>query len=475
MVKNIIELQYLSPINSNNLSDNNLENILVLSNRTFNGFVMIREIRNIKLDNITNKTRGYCINYALIHDNELEFPILSIKLFQLNKLTNKLCVLFTGNIDLREEKKQHTIMHNIRANHTINGVDNKENYLLEFFDNSYSDTDKTCILITEKVYNTSKPMCKLFKLNINNSDYVYNRYSRIIFKEWNPIQIYLDNSPSNYFNKISNRKNQIGPYLNNINKLVNTYRIDLSISTKSNYNNMAELGRRYVISSLRPMATHDYDTNLFLSPIDGRVIGFNMYSKNSKIIHNKNLDILPYIEKCMSGVKTVIDGSGIIIRSSITDFHRINVPYSGNIVKLSPFKIKNKKVGTLLKIENDYYMANSVKERDQFSIAYGKCLSNGRGCHERLLPQEDTKLVYYMFLIGSTLKLNNLDDISNSWLEQGEDIGSFGVSESLIVIVCNRSIHFSGDINNNSNIGIETNNSPMETYVRENDLIGLLQ
>jgi hypothetical protein len=229
-----------------------------------------------------------------------------------------------------------------------------------------------------------------------------------------------------------------------------------------------------------------YKNNIFTMPIDGRILGFDLFKVHSKIIQNKYIQLMSTVFKNNEELRNFSKGSGMLIRVSPHDHHQLSLPYEGKITAIAKYQKNGFK--TVLRVENDYYIAPHIPERDQFSIAYGKCLRGNRGCETRLFPQEDTKLVYYIVIMGSptfkfidsTLEKINKSmsapkkiNIDSKMFTPDKIIGTLGTGEYLISILSNRPIHFENDIKHNSRIeNEEINLNPVETLVNFGNRVG---
>jgi len=450
----LVKLNYISPISKIKF-DNQNENILVIIG-TINNNLTCRIIRNLNLDNINEKIKGYGINEILKINKKLENPEFEIKLFQYNHKTNFLSLLFKNTINFNN-LDTHIILYPV-TKHSLKILKlSNDSYLYECFDQSLinKNSKSKCIIFLSETQNIKSPEVKLNIINIDQTKdtFIKNRYSSIYFKELelkniSTYKTFIDRyfSRNKLFNQIIKSYKDTPE---DVKRFITNFQINLDLAsiTKNNLTSINKFIKRTPIKKNKYI--DPYKNNILNMCIDGRILKFDILKKNSQIIENKYLQIL---SKTLSPeiLENFSNGSGYIIRTALQDRHYLDLPYEGDIIN-----IITKDNRTIIYVENEYYMSPNVLERDQFSVAYKKCLLQSEEC--RLKPQLNKKLKYYLILNGD-FELSKTKDI----------LGYFNKGEPLITLLCNHPIKFSKDIETNTN-------SQIETYIRNGDKIGEIQ
>ncbi|MBA42728.1 MAG: hypothetical protein CMF62_01820 [Magnetococcales bacterium] len=493
-----IELEFISPISEYNFKNYHIDNILVITGTSENGFPTVRMLNKLNLDNVDVETRAYPIAKTIRVDTRRELPNFCIKLFQYNNVTKVLTLLFSGNFDSYKPSygRNHIILKSVpkRALKIIGKVD-KTDFLWEPFNNfKCGEGKQQCLLFFKESRITKLPLIdyELLHANLQENTYVFNRYTKTFFKELTPFPISrCDTWIKRYFNRnntynsyiVKNYKGEDG-----VKKLIKNYQIDLTQSdiNQSDLVTVDKFSRRKMDPQSRPIHLDAYKNNVCIMPIDGRVLGFDLLTHQSKIVQNNYIKLMSTIFRNNQELKDFSQGSGFLIRTTPHDHHHLTLPYEGNITEISRFSKNGFK--TVLRVENNYYIAPQIPERDQFSVVYGKCLRGNRGCKTRLAPQQDTKMVYYIVIMGSptfkfndqtlekinkNMKVPNRIQIKSKMYTPKNIVGTLGVGEYLIAVLSNRQIRFENDILHNSRMeDLQMKDLPVETYVKYGSRIG---
>lgn len=478
----VIEINYISPI-SDYVFDKIKKYYLIIINGDKMDTVIINKLIIQDINNVTDTNRafyiGKCIQLYSSCDNrknKSQSSYYITKLFEHDMATNKIKLLFTGNLNVDELEYNSIkvsylgIPSKVVGSARIGNYNNDASFLEEQFFNYETITEKKCMLFISKRQKSTKPIIKPFCFKFEKSPdiYVYDRYNKTVIREQNFIG--LDNfCNSNTFND----------YV----KFIKSYSIDVNRYINKKKDTFKSMFMRKINPQFRLLSYNPYSNNIICSPVDGRIIGFDI-NKDTKF----NFYGIPYHYTNFVGTdaQNILNASGFMNRMTPYDYQRINVPYSAYLTEIS---ISNKYI--TLKFESDYFMPPDVYEREYISVVYGHNIQMSRGYPELVEVQPKTKLLYYLVLFSNKLNdsivftNNNLINIGQSlkvntsskmkiWLEGGEELGVFNCCLGSTLILLNRPIIFTSDIDFYSGPGDGLNNK-IECFIRTKDMIGLIQ
>lgn len=492
-----LQLNYISIV-SNYIFDNSNMYYLVITH-TDNTYIYINKILlsniNNNIDNnIKNNIKSYAIN-KIIKINSSIFGIhVNIKLYSQNKSGEINLLMTTNNMNLQNYEHTNKSIIHMRAPVFIDNkmrslvYQNDNDYINELLFNieSYDKDLGYCLLffvITSDVYSNinsiknlvNSTIIKYTDLNKNNKNiYIYNRYDKMIIIEY--INNNLLNNHSSIYEKhkynIQQFKNKYCH--NNDKKIYNNYNKDYKVDKY--VHNIFNINIKY-----RQIKYDRYANNLIYAPLDGRYIGFDINNKININGHNINIKDYININYTDDTIDNVGNGSGYYIRVAPQDYHGLFVPYAGylrNIIKTDNYMH--------ITIFTDYYISPDTHERDYLSVINGNFTHGGGGVgagnrhyQDILNLQNNDDLLYNIIVLGSNIIIKSpkilyfLENIKNNiydkkiWLSLGEDILDILCGDGIVLILFNRIIDFSQDINYYSMYNIET-------YTKGRDLIGYL-
>lgn len=444
-----LEISYISPTSDYNLKNPESEYKLVLLCKTVQMYAnIIYEIKLTNIDNISREVRGFPVKKT-IRISSLVPRFLDVKVFECNKKKKILKLLFSGNLDTT--KKTHNVICD-KTPKTL-PVSNKTviNYMLEpFYDCALNKSKEGCLITG---FSTNEPRTDIVDSKIIYSvkkGYLVNRYSASNLIEYYPRNHSLDtNSVSIFYKKNKNYNSQINQNYKDLNRLVNDFAININ---------------RFGDSS-RPMYHEENRNNIVVAPSDSRVVMFD--TKNWIKILQSMFNFSLVMKKDRTLDKEFINGSGFISRINPRDNRSIYMPYDAYISSIVKYKDT-----VILELNNDYFMAPSTLERDQFSVVYGKCLCDERGCDERLAEQPRITYRAYLVLIGSVHLNNPKLKIHKVWINKGEKLGYSDLDMANIIYLSNRSMLFN-DLYNRKDVPI-TLPKIREHYIRARDFVGYI-
>jgi len=218
---------------------------------------------------------------------------------------------------------------------------------------------------------------------------------------------------------------------------------------------------RKINNKFRSTENNTLKNNEILAPCDGRFSVFKL-------------------KELMKQVKTVNiselglhDGSGFLSRLTYSDYQRVHMPYAGYLREIALY---DKYV--LMKFESNYFVPPTVHEREYISVVYGNNINSSREYPELVDIQPNTKLIFYVVIVGDSIVMLNtklikvkkviqpgvVNKIKSIWFDQGEELSVFNCCLGSVIFITNRPMQFSSDINYNY----------IETYIKLNDVIGNL-
>lgn len=484
-MENILEINYISPISGRQF--NNIENSyhLVFSHLSENDQIIIHDIKLPYLKRVTNSVIAFYVNKHIKFPYEFH-PICHIGIFELHKKTNKLKLLFHSHLDLINVKSRTNIQLSLiqPSTHTLS-VDykNKLSYLSELLFNHESHNTSRCILhcvFTSHHLTKTKPIQD--DVYPVNSSFVYNRYSNSLTQK---------TFHSEVCQKIDFNKLTYQDYLN----FLKSNHIDVNRYLPTDTKNYSNLLTRKIKYNLRKLYHDDFANNIITASNDGDYLAF-LYNASTKLkIGNSELRLNHLIKN----LTPFYGGSGYISKMKHHHYKRIYMPYQGNLEGVGFYKddksgdgVKNLTV--ILHFTNTYFTPPDVSERDFSSAISGHNNDMARYFPDIVKTQPEIKIHFYLILVGNNrldsiqldnvklynvlgkVNINTYHRMSPVWISKGEDLGAFLSCHSHTILLINRKIKFSHDLEYFS----RTNpaHSPVygiETFVKTKDIIGYLQ
>lgn len=477
-----IEINYISPMSNYKFDVANNKYYLTIINSSLGNTVTIHKIELINIDNINESIRSYFIGKSIkIQSNQ--YPYFSIRLFQHNIKTNLLTLLFSGNIELNNIEFNNIIKISLYSPSKIVGSPRTSSYTNEndflneqFFNYETINEDNKCVLFITKLKQTDKTTIKpyIYKFDVAEQKYIYNRYHNNVIKEIQLAKI-DDLCKSNTFND----------YI----KFIKLYNVDVNRYFNKNKDTFKSMYMRQINPSFRKLQMNPYLNNLISCPNDGRVTGFHIDESLKFKILNEEFKFNELVSKPYE----LMNCNGFMVRSIPSDYQRICVPYTASLKEIGIYGGNNYVYYVALRFESNYYIPPNVHEREYISVVYGHSIHESRTYPELLDTQPNTKLVYHLILMGGNspdtinftnkklidiknkINLNTRNNVKLGMFDQGEELGVFSCCFPNTIFMVNRPIDFSSDLkfysNLNDKIALQ---KPIETYIKQKDVIGLL-
>ena len=455
----LLSINFISPISKYNFNMSN-KYYLVFINIISDNKIIINKINLNNINNITKEIRGYGVHLAFLL-NLTQFPTYQVKLFEHNYTTNILKLLFSTDINFKNQVKKIIMFSPSKIiNYSrLTIYKNNLSFLQEqFYNFNEYDKNNICILFVERVKYTNNQIINNQVIFINpiiidinnisddNNDIIFNRYSNIINLELPLDQEY--HYHYHYNDVLVFHKLKTTPY--SINK------------------------------DFRPSPQTPYLNNVILAPIDSRIIGFN--NKYINNINNINLlQINAHLNNFIENHPAIINGSGFINKIMPQDGKKFQVPYNANITSIETFNAQNFNYNcTIFKFESNYYMPPDVHEREYASVIAGHATFGARIFPKLMDVSPDTYLIYYLLIYSQNrISLNNSKlQNNNTWFDAMDELGFFAndnETENYIIFLSNRKMDFAKDILYYSKLIPNNLNKQIECYVQMNDMIGLLK
>lgn len=416
-----IEINYISPITNITFSPLN-KYYLVISYIVQDNIVIYK--LQITLNNITDITRAYHIHHSI--DMLREKTIVTVQLFQ-HDSKNKLILLFTNIVDptsFEYNNIQAITLFPPPPTHTIQKhaqYVNSLSFLSEQFYNYESLLPANqCIIFFTLRPNSRYPQMPFTMYPINNlpKSSSYNKYHQLYTIPVDPIRT-LD-------------------YI----KFLTHYQIDINKYVPKISSNFKDMVLRKIDLSKRLPIFDPNLNNVIVCPTD------------------------------CSSVKMVTSKS-FSCTLSPSDYPRIHLPYQGYLLNIKTKYLNNNKFCYILNFTNNYFIPNSVGEREYISVVYGHNVQVSRGYPELVDVQPNTTLYFDIILIGSvddeSILITNLQlqqfmnnpTSKKPWFDQGAELCGFNNCLGQMIMSFNREIEFDIDDNNN--------------FIKLNDTIGYIQ
>ena len=479
-MENILEINYISPISGNQF--NNIENSyhLVLCYLSDSDKIIIHDIKLPYLKRVTNSVIAFHINKSIKFPYEY-YPICRIGIYELNNKTKKLRLIFSSHLDLINVKPQTNIRlsliqpstHNLTVNYK-----NKLSYLSELFFNHETHTGNKCILhclfTSHHLSRTKQVQDDVFQ--IDNS-FVYNRYVNFVAKKITHKCEQTDLSKKTYQD-----------YLN----LIKMYHIDTNKYLPIEDKDYPSLLTRKIKYNFRKLFHDDFANNIVTASNDGNYLTF-LYNASTEL---KLGDSDFHLNHIIKNLTPFYGGSGYISTMKYHHYKRIYMPYQGKLEGVGFYKdhgsIKNLTV--VLHFTNTYFTPPDVSEREYSSVIYGHNSDMARYFPDIVKTQPETVVHFYLILVGNTrldsiqldnvklynmlgkVNINTYHKMSSVWISKGESLGSFLSCSSHTILLVNRKMKFSHDLEYFSKVNpSHSKKDKIETFVKTKDIIGYLQ
>lgn len=499
-----IEFNFISPISTYNFNKNNKKYYLVVINTSRSNYVQIHIIPLDNIGNVTKGIRGYGIAKAIRLSSQI-YPYLCLKIFEHELDTNTINLLFSGNIELNEipanSKKSITLFSpsSVLGRMRNKAMINEMTFLSEeFYNFETENTDNKCVLFMLRVNNTDKQVINPFIYRFDRLEYIYifDRYNNNIIKEITPDFINLSSDMTTKEKYQRHIKQFIANFCvsgkhSDYVKYINEYQIDVNKFMELPKGNFREMFKRPIKFQYRQLKYSPYLNNVLTAPIDCRMRGFPVNGQLRFSIGNNSFSLNDWTTKSYE----LEGGSGFLCRLMPNDYQRISMPYSGYLTEIGIFGSINDNDSPYvisMKFENEYFMQPDVHEREYISVIYGNNIRMSRAYPELTNVQTNKKLIFYVIMVGfifndsieftnskfidlkKKLGLNSSTRIKPFWIQQGEEIGTFNCGGGYVIFLANHLTEFTSDIKFYSKLEENDLVRPIETYIKMNDILGLL-
>ncbi len=455
MINRFLEFKFISPISNYKFNKSSYNYYLVITNMSNDDNMVVNKIHLQNIDNINETIRSYFISRSikLCPSDEVSY---NINLFEHNKSSNIITLLFSGNININKTESNHKayiLLNRVFDSNVSTEYQNTSSFLNEKFFNIETvvrDTVKNerncCLLFFSKSFKTDNRIIVPDNVNGSSREYIYFRHANTLIKE-----VVFDKKQPMYID--------------------------------------------------RPIKYHPYKNNIITATVDGRLRGFEIENDLTFKIYNKQIRLQNLVDA--KAVSQLLGGSGYLSRVLLQDHEAVHMPYSGYLKQVGIFN-RGDYTFTGLKFDSDYFIPPGVHERDYGSVILGNYTYSGVGvgagtrpssscfaCDEFIRPQPNTRLIFTVILINH----NNSKVLTNPklmnflkncpknkyatvvpepiWMQQGEKIGELTRDKtfpSYTITMFNRNIELTSDVMKYS---IYSDNKK-DCLIRLNDMVGQL-
>ena len=214
---------------------------------------------------------------------------------------------------------------------------------------------------------------------------------------------------------------------------VEEHSIDLSIARETEFISFNDFFTRKLKPNSRPI---DTNSNIIVSPADGKVLAYENISNNDFIIKGVRFNLSSFLADAELAEKYK-NGSLLIVRLAPYDYHRYHFPISGEII-------------TEEKIKGDLYSVNPIALREMAEIFW----INKR---DYITISTDLFGDIIMAEVGATMVGSMVKTYSGNKIVKGQEKGYFKFGGSTVVLLFeNNTIKIDADFLSNTNIGLET-------------------
>lgn len=218
-----------------------------------------------------------------------------------------------------------------------------------------------------------------------------------------------------------------------IEPFVEEFNIDMGIAQQKQFKSFNDFFTRKLKNDARPV---DIDSNIVVSPADGKVLAYSSIHNSDFIIKGYRFDIYSFLHDPAIAQK-YIDGSMLVIRLAPNDYHRFHFPVGG-------------KVSSLTRVDGDYYSVNPIALRKKAEIF---CLNK----REFVIISSRQFGDVLMAEVGATMVGSIVQTYESDQVMKGQEKGFFKFGGSTVVLLFGKNkIRIDSDLLNNTKKGLET-------------------
>ena len=214
---------------------------------------------------------------------------------------------------------------------------------------------------------------------------------------------------------------------------VEEYNIDLSVAKKKEFSSFND----FFVRKLKPGARSvDSDSNVLVSPGDGKILAYADVSKSDFIVKGSRFNVLEFLGDSILA-QNYMNGGVVILRLCPTDYHRYHFPMNGRI-----------SFPTI--IDGDYYSVNPIALRKRLDVF----CENKR---EYVLISTDGFGDVIMAEVGATMVGSIIQTYDGNRSIKGEEKGYFKFGGSSVVLLFeNGKVRIDEDLLENTHNHFET-------------------
>lgn len=198
---------------------------------------------------------------------------------------------------------------------------------------------------------------------------------------------------------------------NKIPAFVDEYNIDLSIARKKEFTSFNDFFIRRLKPEARPV---DEDSNVLVSPGDGKILAYAEASKNDFIVKGSRFNVLQFLGDSILAQK-YIHGGIVVLRLCPSDYHRYHFPING-------------KISFPTIIDGDYYSVNPIALSKRLDI-----FCENKREYVLISTHEFGDIV--MAEVGATMVGSIIQTYDGSLATKGEEKGFFKFGGSSVVLL----------------------------------------
>jgi phosphatidylserine decarboxylase len=214
---------------------------------------------------------------------------------------------------------------------------------------------------------------------------------------------------------------------------VEEYGIDLSIAQKKEFDSFND----FFVRKLKPGARIvENDSNVLVSPGDGKIMAFTDVGKNDFIVKGSKFNVARFLADSILALK-YIHGGLIVLRLCPTDYHRFHFPVDGNI-----------SFPTV--IDGDYYSVNPIALKKRIGI-----FCENKREYVMISTKQFGDVI--MAEAGATMVGSIIQTYEGSHAKKGEEKGYFKFGGSTVVLLFeNGKVRIDEDLLKNTQNNLET-------------------
>ena len=218
-----------------------------------------------------------------------------------------------------------------------------------------------------------------------------------------------------------------------IKPFVKKYNINLNEAEKQEFVSFNDFFIRKLKADARKI---DTDSNVIISPGDGKILAYSNVSKQDFIIKGYRFNVKEFLQND-SLAKKYLNGSIIILRVCPTDYHRFHFPVSGKISRLT-------------KINGDYYSVSPIAVKKMIEI-----FCQNKREYVTIYTKKIDDVI--MAEIGATMVGSIIQTYKGDKAVKGEDKGCFKFGGSSVVLLFKKDkIKIDEDLLRNTQNSLET-------------------